>query len=210
MRKISHKIDGLELTEWAWPDFDINLIRVIDQVQDIHSILPHVEYRRMCIQAGGACGVWPKMFALYFESVITFEPQPENFACLVRNCREPNIWAFNKALGESRGMVDMVLPDSMKENTGTWYAKAGQTTELTTIDESCFGVVDLIQLDIEGMELEALKGATETIARYHPVIVIEEKVLPHKDRACEAARIWLESEFSYKVVGRAHRDVILK
>ena len=209
MRKIVHDVIGLDLTEWAWPDFDVNLIKVIDQVQDVHEILKHVTNRRVCIQAGGACGVWPKMFARYFESVITFEPEPGNWRCLKQNCTGSNIVALNQALGEHAGTVDMALPESMNENAGTWYATPGLSTELTTIDETCSGDVDLIQLDVEGMEIDALKGAAETIRRDSPIIVIEEKPLPHKSRPCDDARRWLESEFGYGVIGRVHRDVIM-
>lgn len=49
--------------------------------------------------------------------------------------------------------------------------------ELQTLDqvasESDIQRVDLIKIDVEGAELPALKGATETIDRFHPYFIIE-------------------------------------
>ena len=47
--------------------------------------------------------------------------------------------------------------------------------EVTSLDSCKIPKVDLIQLDIEGYEPLALLGATETIQRDHPVLMIEEK-----------------------------------
>jgi len=35
--------------------------------------------------------------------------------------------------------------------------------------------VDLIKLDVQGMELEALEGAQQTIARCHPIFLLESR-----------------------------------
>jgi hypothetical protein len=53
--------------------------------------------------------------------------------------------------------------------------------------------VDFIQLDIEGFELRALKGAAETITRSHPVIMVEQKGLGERigDTDTEVVA-WLE------------------
>lgn len=47
------------------------------------------------------------------------------------------------------------------------------TIRQLTLDEFNLPRVDLIKLDIEGMELEALEGARQTIDRSHPIMLIE-------------------------------------
>jgi FkbM family methyltransferase len=65
---------------------------------------------------------------------------------------------------------------------GTLYASSVRGSavgeiELQTLDqvvrERDIQRVDLIKIDIEGAELPALKGATETINRFHPYFIIE-------------------------------------
>ena len=197
-------------TRWAWPESDSMLLDVFGQVRDIHEILKHVGKRRTCIQAGGACGVWPLMFSRYFDNVHTFEPHPENFECLMDNCREGNVWALNWALGNVCKSVGLKRHAEHADNAGTWYATPVGTFKMVTIDSMGLTDVDLIQLDLEGMELEALQGARDTIAKYLPTIVIEEKHLPHIARPPKLAREWLEDEFGYSVVLNIHKDVVLR
>ena len=42
-----------------------------------------------------------------------------------------------------------------------------------TLDGLQLPDISMIMLDVEGAELGALQGATETIAKYHPVIQVE-------------------------------------
>lgn len=68
----------------------------------------------------------------------------------------------------------------------------------------------LVYLDIEGFELNALMGATETIRKYRPVIALEDKGLSEKYGTPKGAvEEWLASQFDYVVLKRVHRDVIL-
>ena len=46
---------------------------------------------------------------------------------------------------------------------------------MTTIDSLDLSECNLIWLDIEGYEVNALKGGERTIDLFHPVIIIEEK-----------------------------------
>jgi len=210
INKLKMTAPGIDLDEWAWPEFDTKLIQVFDQVQDINKIMPFVSPQRTCIQAGGACGAWPKMFAQHFDLVYTFEPEPTNFECLLMNCNEDNIICIPSALGESMGEVALHLDDCESTNAGAWYAYGVGNTPMCTIDSLNHVDVDLIQLDVEGYELEALRGAYETIRETLPVIVLEEKRLPHMNRPAGLASAWLAAEFGYEVVMRVHRDVILK
>ena len=58
--------------------------------------------------------------------------------------------------------------------------------------------VDLLRIDVNGMELEALAGATETIARSRPIVLT---AAPEADR--EALRAHL-AERGYHVVEAGH------
>jgi len=203
-------VPDLDLHEWEWPAFDTKLIQVFNQVQDVHRIMKYVDNTAGCIQAGGACGAWPLMLSKYFKKVYTFEPNALNFSCLVINCQEPNVVAHRMALGDEIRDIGLRLDGCEKTNAGAWYAHHDGDIPMVTIDSLNLKNVGLIQLDVEGMELEALKGARETIMESLPVISIEEKKLPHITRPAGMASAWLAAEFGYKVVDRMHRDVILK
>ena len=69
----------------------------------------------------------------------------------------------------------------MRYNAGggsgnSWNAKGADVSQVTTIDayarENNLPSVDFIKLDVEGAELEILKGAKTSIARYKPILAI--------------------------------------
>ena len=68
---------------------------------------------------------------------------------------------------------------------------------------------DLIQLDIEGYELKALKGAIETIKKYKPVICVElcESWLNRYENTSEDIYNFLHS-LNYKLVDSEGVDKI--
>jgi hypothetical protein len=74
--------------------------------------------------------------------------QPASFGSVEIGPREPHEWVGQETLKTDD--VAMVAIDSMR---------------LTRCD--------LIKLDVEGMELDALAGAAETIAALHPVLFVE-------------------------------------
>lgn len=190
-----------------YPDSDTKLKLVHDWVDDIDMILKHVDQKRICVQAGGAVGVWPSKLAGHFERVYTFEPVPENYDCLVRNVPD-NVRHAQVGLSDQVGMCSLNRDEFEDTNSGAWYLKENGNTPVISIDTIPLDCCDLIQLDVEGFELKVLIGAIETIKRFKPVIVIEEKPLPQQKKP-EAARAYLEY-FGYNVVDSIHRDIILK
>ncbi len=115
--------------------------------------------------------------------VLAFEPQPIIFQNLCANLSlntQFNTYAFNKACGSAKSNIKIPDIDYGKEgNYGgaqlEWFTdnKTGQDVEITTIDSYNIQQLNLLKLDVEGMELEALKGAQNTIERCKPIIYAE-------------------------------------
>lgn len=205
--------------EWAWPDYDTKLLQVFDEVHDIDIILGYVHGHggSQCVQAGGACGVWPQTLLGHFAEVHTFEPDAQNYACLSQNvdrlewhgdtCHKMH--TYNAALGAVRGVGTIKRHETEQTNAGAGYVQAGDDFPVVTIDDLRLTNCALIQLDIEGSERDALLGAYFTLYRQRPVVVIEEKHLPqehHPDDHLRARR-FLE-QMGYKERARIHRDVV--
>jgi FkbM family methyltransferase len=218
-----------EYIEWngdrlKWPIQDKKLKQVNDWVNDLNTTLLHMKKSdremRVAVQAGGACGVWPLELAKHFAMVYTFEPDPVNYWCLCANVSHlpSTIAPMNMALGENKGVVETVLHHTEQDNSGAYYTRdsdAEWAVPRITIDSLNLGRCDLICLDIEGREVEALRGAYNTIERHMPFIMIEEKPLPQMGPGKPVphqpgeATEWLQKIHGYKVVARIHRDVLL-
>ena len=132
----------------------------------------------------------------------------ENFECLKQNIPK-NVVAYRQALGEQSGFVDTKRDACEAGNAGAWYTVPGTKVYQGTIDGLGLDECDLIQLDVEGAEAAVVRGGLATIKRFKPVIVIEEKRLPHVVGDYREARKLLET-FGYKQVAKLHKDVVFK
>lgn len=165
---------------WNWSQFvgDPHAMKFAKrELVNLHAVIKRVPQRRVAVQAGGNQGLWPKYLAHWFETVITFEPDPSNFAAMALNAPEPNIVRHQAALGDVACSVGL----SQERRSGTnGAAHAGLVhvhgdgdVRMMRLDDLHLSICDLLYLDIEGYELFALKGAVETITRCRPVIAIE-------------------------------------
>lgn len=204
---IEHEFKRVHDLWWPQSDTDANAV-ILDQVVDVEQALQYVTDFTTCVQAGGNVGVWPKYLAKRFQEVYTFEPERANFQCLVMNCPEHNIFAFPYALGAAKGHASMDYPEG-KKNMGACCVKEGQGTLIDKIDNYRLAQVGLIQLDVEGMEHATLLGAMETIKRWHPVLMLEDKGLSDKYGAPAGWSRSFMADQGYYVANEIHRDVIL-
>lgn len=196
---------------WQWPAGDEKLFCIFEHHIDLEEWAAMCAQRRVVVQAGGATGVFPAKLATLFDQVYTFEPQPENFECLVANVTAENVKAQNAALSDHYGKVSIHHSIGERKNYGAGYiVDDPEGVPLTRIDDLELDACDLIMLDIEGAELEALKGAEETIKAHRPLIVIEDKPLPHMahfKRAIGDPGRWLE-QFGYRYLKRQRWDSV--
>jgi FkbM family methyltransferase len=85
-----------------------------------------------------------------------------------------NVSLYKQALGEHncksslRNIDDAGLEMGVRSEIGE-----GITIDMIKLDDFFSEKIDLIHLDLEGYEFEALKGAKELIERDKPIIVIE-------------------------------------
>ena len=103
--------------------------------------------------------------------VYAFEPDKENFQNLTRRMQErPDVICLNKGCYSSEKMLSFCSAGDMSsclQEDGT------ECVEVTTIDRAVGDEkVAFIKMDVEGAELEALKGAEGVIARDMPVLAI--------------------------------------
>jgi FkbM family methyltransferase len=142
----------------------------------LRAVLPHVPKRGMAVDVGAHIGIWTRMLADKFKWVTAFEPELDNFACLETNAGHlKNARLLNVALGAIPSSCSMVLPTG--GNSGCWRVRDGGGTEMRTLDSYQLNKVDLIKIDVEGLEGEVIQGARETIACWHPTVVFEENGL---------------------------------
>jgi len=206
IKTVRGKLPWSSKQEWIFPASDTRSCKSfthgpVDLDTAIPMLLPHLKGRRTCIQAGGCLGIWPLRLSQLFERVITFEPEPTNYYCLKMNTAHlNNVETHNAALGQMPGgSVHMALTDI--GNSGAHYALPGGDIPVVCIDDLGLDDVDLIYLDVEGYESQALRGATKTIKRCNPVIGVEDKRLHETHKSISGAQL-LVDEFEYKSIGR--------
>jgi len=136
----------------------------------------NIDERKLVLQAGGCCGLYPWLLSLHFDKVLTFEPDPSNFHCLVANCASPRIIPSNFALSKTAGLVDL-LPVGGQTNIGCIQTVEGSSVPAISIDSlgraNLRGLAAMV-LDLEGDEEKVLRGAFNVLTSIRPKIIVVE------------------------------------
>lgn len=151
----------------------------------------------VAIDVGAHIGLWSWSISKYLK-VYSFEPDAENFNYLVENTKDvSNIHKFNIAIGADSGFC-FIVPhgEEIHRNSGMKYVKFG-TGDVAVLSIDSFYSnfmnsecqVKLIKIDVEGMELEVLKGAEKLLNTQHPVLVLEFNGLSEKHANVSEAEI---------------------
>ena len=144
----------------------------------VHAILAAVPGDM--VHAGAFFGPMLPSFARACRGMVyAFEPVLESFV-LARLTVEinglGNVLMFNAGLGErlARGHIETQRPDGLHTAARAKVSAQGQAITLMTVDMLGIERLALIQLDVEGHERFALKGAEATIRAQRPVILVED------------------------------------
>jgi FkbM family methyltransferase len=193
---------------WAVPEKDEHCIQaVLREVCDLGASLDLCKQFRTVIQAGGNVGVYPMALAQKFERVYTVEPDAANFEALAINTvNQPRVVIRRAAFGQGHGKaaIDQIYPD----NIGAHQIKEGTEFDVLPIDSLNVTDCDLLQLDVEGSEHQAILGAISTIEASWPVITLELKGHGERYGYTDDDTINLLADMGYKIADRVNRDVI--
>lgn len=120
--------------------------------------------------------------------IISFEPQQAIYYQLCGNVSInslENVTAYNIAVGNTIDTIEIAMPDYMKEeNIGAFSldpfvktktpttAGRNRLVDIVTVDSLELENVCMIKIDVEGLEIDVLKGAEKTIVSsgYPPII----------------------------------------
>ena len=131
------------------------------------------------VDVGANIGYSALFFARHFPSVIitAIEPVERNYKYLrINTAKTRHIVTVNVALGSEEGELTLSMSED-SDNLGKMSAfgsgRRSETVPMTTLDLLLIDHVDFIKIDVEGYELEVLKGAAQTLERYGPLIQME-------------------------------------
>ena len=115
-------------------------------------------------------------------TVVAIEPEEFNFYLLIKNVALnslENVICINKACSDKDGITTFFKHDKYSTLHSIKINKGGQAQQIETrkldtiVSDMNLDAVKLIKIDVEGAELEVIKGARSTIRKFHPEIIFE-------------------------------------
>lgn len=154
--------------------YEIDLLTYIESLTDVFA-------GGVAVDVGANIGNHAIFLAEFVRSpLIAFEPNPTVLPLLKSNLKRNNVHVelIEKGLGasESHGTMEVLN----EQNLGNARIIEGGDIDITTLDHACKDVdVALIKVDVEGMELQVLEGAVETLERCRPHLFLEADTKQH-------------------------------
>jgi FkbM family methyltransferase len=145
------------------------------QLKKLNAALPHVCEFRHAIDIGGHVGTWARVLSQSFDKVSVFEPMADLYACASVNLKDcSNVELRGFALGPDDGNI-MMSSGITNSGNACINDKGSIKVPSRRLDSFNFTQVDFIKIDTEGFEYFILQGGEQTIKRWKPAMVVEQK-----------------------------------
>lgn len=169
---------------WYVPDDDKKISYVLSNDVDKTNVSYEGKYRdkilellpnkRTFIDVGANVGIWSFPYIGKFKKIIGYEPSKQNIECLKANVGTA-IEIRTKAVADFEGTADFRQAGKncgdgklCRPGVGASYA-----VPVVKLDNEELTEVDLIKIDVQGWELEVLRGAEQLIVQQQPWIIFE-------------------------------------
>jgi FkbM family methyltransferase len=162
---------------------------------------------KVVYDVGAFQGIMTLFFAQKARAVISYEPHPSNCRRFGENValnRLNHVTVLNRAVGNKESTLRLVcdprMPGAASGDAGISAQISGSVAQASTmevpmvrldddIERNHLPLPDFIKIDIEGMELAALEGMTETLSKHRPALYLEMHGVSEEEKEEKAARI---------------------
>lgn len=201
------KFDINSLFEDLWEielsDWNLSFLALVDAVRDFHEVFIKESYEKRCsiekgktvVDVGAHVGFFTLKAARTVEergSVIAIEPEPENANLLRENVNRnnlSNVEIQEIVAGDEKGKTKLY-----EAPRSAWHSTVKPTVEYIEVNMNTLDNIisklkisnpDFVKIDVEGAELEVLKGAENmlnggdlelSIAAYHQLSSGEKEI----------------------------------
>ena len=171
-------------------------------------ILEKIKPESMMVDVGANVGYYSLLAGKRTKKVYAIEPEELNFSILKKNAQSSglkNVELIKAAAGDRQGRV--VIKRS-KVNPGAHkVVGSGGEIKMIRLDDLIKEKVDVIKIDVEGMEAEVIKGARNLIEKWKPIIFLEYGVNDRDKKMIEFLRQVYGSIFWIDEYGQTYRKI---
>ena len=147
--------------------------------EEFNLIKDFVNAKSCCLDVGANMGFYTIWFSKFTNDIYAFEPNSKNYLRLNKNVFANNaneyIRTFNIAVGDLNGEVSFTTNLDGENHISLKHIEENNTVDCKRLDtilsENMIAEVSYLKIDVEGFELEVLKGLGKYIAEKKIAII---------------------------------------
>lgn len=176
------------------------------EIEMLEDIKKRIGENKVIIDVGANIGNHTIYFAKICRAkkVYSFEPQENIFNILVKNINlnniDANVKAYNMGVGREHTYARIDVVDKNNYGSSRIIKNDKGEIEIDKLDNIMLNEVervDMIKIDVEGMEMDVLEGAKGILEKFRPIIYIEAATDEEFNKVLDFLM-----EFNYKPIQR--------
>lgn len=191
----------------------INGFYEADLLHRLVELFKHLSQQGIALDVGANIGNHSVFLSAYFEKVIAFEPNPLPFEFLKFNSKltRGNITPYKFGLSDTNHQIHITNADGNLGKTSLTQA-SGTSIAADVFQYDCLGIdesIALVKIDVEGHELNVLRGTRNLLAKQSPVLIIETE-LPNRQLELFLFEFGYRYFYQPNTYFRLHRGIFRK